>query len=63
MHREKTSDESISTPGSHHVPVGERTESSIKHGTKLQSLDPEVEGENEEENGDGFIVITTSDRS
>lgn len=63
MKGEETGDEGITTPGSNHVPVEEGAKSSPKHGSELESLDPQVKGEDEQKNGDGFVVVTASDRT
>ena len=56
-------DEGVAAPRSHHVSVEESAESAPEHGAKLESLDPEIEGEDEKENGDGLIVVAARDGS
>src|SRR5437667_2781263 len=63
MQGKQASNEGISTPRRYHVAVEESTESPPKHGTKLQGLDPEVEGKDEKENGDGLVVVRAGNRS
>lgn len=58
-----TGDEGITTPRGHHVPVEERAKGAPEHGTKLQRLDPQEEGKDEEENGDSLVVVAACDRS
>ena len=60
VHGEQAGDEGIATPRRHHVSVEEGAESSPEHGTQLKSLDPQVEGKDEKENGDGLVVVRAS---
>ena len=61
MERNHTSDEDISTPRGNHVAVEESTKSSPEHGAQLQGLDPEVEGEDKEEDGNGLVIVASGD--
>lgn len=61
VERKQVGNEDITTPGRDHVSVEERSESTPHDGALLDALDPEVEGEDEEEDGNGFIVVTSSD--
>ena len=61
--RKETGDEGITTPGSNHVTVKEGAKSSPEHGSELQSLNPQVEGEDQKENGNGFVVVAASNRA
>lgn len=63
MQRKDTCDEGISTPGGHHVSIEQCAQSAPKHGAKLQSLDPEEEGEDQEENCDGLVIIAACNGS
>lgn len=63
MHGEKTGNESISSPGRHHVTVEEGTKGAPEHRTKLESLDPQVERKYEKENGNGLVIVAASNRS
>lgn len=63
VHREETGDEGVSTPRCHHVTVEQSAEGSPKHGTQLKSLDPQVEGEDKKEDGDGFVIVAAGNGS
>lgn len=63
VHREETGDESVSTPRCHHVAVEQGTEGSPEHGTQLESLDPQVKGEDKKEDGDGLVIVAAGDGS
>lgn len=60
VERNEAGNEGIAAPGGDHVAVEERTKGTPKDGAQLQGLDPEEEGEDEEENGDSFVIIGTS---
>lgn len=57
MKREQVGDEDVATPSRHHVAV-EQSSQSAPHGRSvLDCLDPQIEGEDQEENRYSFIVI------
>ena len=45
------------TPGGYHVKVEQGRKSAVECGSRLQGLDPQVEGCHKEEDGDGLVVI------
>jgi hypothetical protein len=59
----KAGDEGITSPGRNHVPVEKSAESSPQHVTLLQRLDPEVKGEDKQENCNGFVVVAAGNRT
>lgn len=59
MERQQTSDESITTPRCDHVAVEESAEGTPEHRSKLQCLDPEIECKDEQENGNGLVIVAT----
>lgn len=63
VQRQQVGDEDISTPCGDHVAVEQRGQRAPEHGTLLDSLDPQVEGEDEEEDGDSLVVVATSNRT
>lgn len=63
MQGKQTGNEGIASPGGHHVAVEEGAESSPEHRAKLQRLDPEVEGKDEQEYSNGFVVVAASHRA
>lgn len=63
MHGEETGDEGVSTPRRHHVSVKQCAEGSPKHGAQLERLDPQIKGEDEKEDGNGFVVVAAGDGS
>ena len=48
---------SLRTPGGHHVEVEERGERAKECATKLEGLDPQIEGEHEQEDGNGLVIV------
>ena len=56
-------DEDVSTPRRHHVSVEQRGQCAPEHRPVLDSLDPQEKGENEQEDGNGLVVVTTGDRA
>lgn len=56
---QQVGDEDVSTPCRHHVSVEKGSQSTPGDGTQLQTLDPQVEGKDEQEDGDGLVVVTT----
>ena len=63
MEGQQAGDEGVATPGGDHVAIEEGTEGAPQHGAELEGLDPEVEGEDEEEDGDGLIVVAAGNRA
>lgn len=58
-------DESVSSPSSYHVDVadgGKRTPQIPRRGSSQRAA-PEIEGGDDGSKGDGFVIVTTSDRS
>ncbi|KAJ8524775.1 hypothetical protein ON010_g16341 [Phytophthora cinnamomi] len=56
-------DEHVAAPGRHHVEVRERAGRRPEHGSRVHGLDPEVEDEDEREDGDAFVVVRAADRA
>jgi hypothetical protein len=63
VQREQVCDEDVSTPCADHVSIEESCQASPHNASDLDGLDPQVEGEDQEEDSDGFVVVTTSDGS
>lgn len=63
VHGQEAGNEDIATPRGDHVAVEDGAQRSPQHGTKLESLDPEEEGKDEKENGDGLVVVAAGDGS
>lgn len=63
MDGDQVIDEGITTPGCGHPVIGKSTQSSPHDGALLESLDPKEKGKYQQENGDGLIVVATSDGS
>lgn len=61
MQGKQAGDEGVTSPRGNHVAVKEGAEGTPQHGALLQRLDPEVEGEDEQEDGDGLVVVAASD--
>lgn len=59
MQWQQIGDEDVTTPRRHHVSVEERGQGTPEHGAILDSLDPEEEGEDEQEDGNGLVVVAT----
>lgn len=59
MQRQQIGNEHITTPRANHVPIEERTHGAPKHGAILDRLDPQEEGEDEQENSNGLVVVAT----
>lgn len=53
----------VSTPCRHHVAIEQRTEGAPESRANLQGLDPQVKGEDKQENGNCLVVVTSSDRT
>ena len=60
MQRQQVRDEDISTPRADHVSVKQRAKSSPHHTAFFYCLDPQIEREDEQEDGDCLIVIAPS---
>ena len=56
-------DEDISTPRRDHVSVKQRGQRAPEHGAVLDSLNPQEEGEDKQEDSNGLVVVTTGDRT
>lgn len=61
--RQQVGDEDVSAPSADHVSVEERRKATPHNASDLDGLDPEVEGEDEKENGDSLVIVTPGDRS
>jgi len=61
MKRDEIDEEDIATPGTDHVEISNTTKTCPVDVARLDALDPEIVGEEHAKDGDGFIVITTSD--
>ena len=61
VQRQQVGNENVSTPCADHVSVEESREASPHNASDLDGLDPQVEGEDQEENGDSFVVVAASD--
>jgi hypothetical protein len=57
VQRQQVGDEDVSTPGRDHVSVEQRSHCAPEHGAELDRLDPQVEGEDEQEDGNGLVVV------
>lgn len=60
VQRDHVGDEYISTPGSHHVEIEHSCEGSEEGAAELEGFDPAEEGEHEQENSDGLVIVGTS---
>lgn len=63
MEGDEIGDEDITTPRRDHITVEQRGQSTPHDGAVLDGLDPQVEGEDEEENGNCFVIVAPSDRA
>lgn len=63
MQRQKVGDEHVSAPSADHVTVEERSEATPHDASNLDGLDPQVEGEDQQEDGNCLVVVAASDRS
>lgn len=54
---DQVGDEDVASPRGHHVAVEQRAKSAPECGAELDGFDPEVEREDQEENGDSFVVV------
>lgn len=63
MQGQQVGDEDVSTPRADHVSVEQRRQTTPHDASNLDGLDPEVEGEDQKEDGNCLVVVTSSDRS
>jgi hypothetical protein len=63
MQGQQIGDEDIASPSRNHVAIKECRQGTPSDGTFLDSLDPEIEGEDEKEDGNGFVIIAASNGS
>lgn len=56
-------DEDVTTPSSDHPSIEQRGEHTVECTSLFECTNPQVKGEHEEEDGDGLVVIGTSDGS
>jgi hypothetical protein len=61
VQRQQVCDEDVSTPCADHVSVEERSQATPHNASNLDGLDPEVEGEDQEEDGNGLVVVAAGD--
>lgn len=60
VERDQVGDENVSAPSRNHVAVEQGTQCTPECGSELHSLDPQIERKDEQENGNGLIVIAAS---
>jgi hypothetical protein len=60
MQRQQIGDEHVTTPRRHHVSVEQCGQRSPHGRSILQTLNPEEERKNQQEDGNGLVVVTTS---
>lgn len=63
VHCDQVGNEGIATPGSRHPVVEERAKPSPQDGALLDSTNPQEVGEDQQEDGNGFVIVATSHRS
>ena len=63
MRKRATGEKLTQTPSRDHIEVEESGERAEECATRLQSFDPAVEREHEQEDSDSFVVIRASDRT
>lgn len=63
MQRQQVGDEDVSTPSANHVSVEQGSQASPHNASDLDGLDPEVEGEDKQEDGNGLVIVTAGDGS
>lgn len=63
VERHQTSDEGVTTPRGDHVSVEESAQRTPHDGAQLEGLDPQVEGEDQEEDGNCLVIVRTGDGS
>lgn len=59
VQRQQVGNEHITTPRRHHVSVEQRGKRTPEHRSVLDRLDPEEEGEHQQEDGNGLVIVTT----
>lgn len=57
VQRQQIRNEHISTPGRNHVPIKQRRQRTPHNTALLDRLDPQIKREDEQEDGNGFIII------
>lgn len=57
VQRQQIRNEDVSTPGRHHVTVEQSRARAPKHGAILDGLDPQEEGEDEQKDGNGLVIV------
>lgn len=60
VQRQQVGDEDVASPRRNHVSVEEGSQSTPGDGAQLQTLDPQEEGEDQQEDGNGLVVVTAS---
>lgn len=60
MERNEVSDKDISTPSRNHVSIEQCSQCPPHNRSILDGLDPQEEGEDKQENGNGLIIVTSS---
>ncbi len=63
MEGDQVGDEDISAPRGHHVEVGQSGQGGPERRAFLEGLDPEVKGKDEQEDGNGLVVVASGDRT
>lgn len=63
MDSDQVIDKGVTTPRCGHPVVGKSTQSSPHNGALLDGLDPEEESEDQQEDGDGLVVVAAGDGS
>lgn len=63
MQWDDVSDEHVTTPSGDHVEVEQSSGSGVQDGTGLLGLDPEHEGDHQQSDGDGFVIVGTGNGS
>lgn len=60
VHRDEVGDEGIATPRGCHPVVEDGTQASPQHGALLDGTNPQEVGKDQQENGNGFVVVAAS---
>lgn len=63
VQREQVGDENVTTPSRDHISIEQCTKRRPHRRTLFQALDPKIEGKDEQENGDGFVIVTSGNGS
>ena len=61
MQWDQVGDEDVASPRGHHVAVEQRAERAPECGAELDGFNPEIEREDQEKNGDSFVVVGSRD--